>query len=259
MTIGAAASWEGIAAVRAMPRQLNEAAPIDQGDEDRRRSLPGNRHRVEHAAERGEQDQHHQRRHDRVADAAGDEDPGRHRRAAAALEAAVLAGDHQRHRQALHRRRDHREGDDRRHVVGRRLDPAVDVDRLAAEDGGEDQQQHDREHHREEDRRRVAPEGLLVVAELVPDRPGPHSGGLRGGRSAPGRRPRASAASLPGLSSSSPSASAAPVSSCRVSTGVRVSTTTSRPSAAVADRRSPGCRVRRGPRGCRGRRSRRRR
>src|SRR3954464_9834906 len=141
----------------------------DEGEQDRRQPVPGDVDAVEDAADRRQQDQHHQRDDDRVADPAGDEDPGRHRSPAAALEAAVFAGDHQGHRQRLHRRRDDRERHDRRHVIGGRLDPAAHVHGFAVEDDGEDEEDDHREHHREEDGGRVAPERLLVVAELVAD------------------------------------------------------------------------------------------
>src|SRR3954470_4458288 len=157
----------------------------DEGEEDRRQAFPGDVDPQEDAADRGQQRQHHQGDDDRVADAAGDEDPGRHRGAAAALETAVFAGDHQRHRQRLHRRRDDRQRHDRRHVVGGRLHPAADVDGFAVEDDGEDEEDDHREHHREEDGGRVAPERLLVVAELVGDE----------GEAVHGEGPSASAAS----------------------------------------------------------------
>ena len=140
-----------------------------QRQQDRRQPVPGDVDAVEDGADRRQQDQHQQRDDDRVADPPRDEDPGRHRGAPAALEPAVFAGDHQRHRQRLHRRRDDREGHDRRHVVGGRVDPAPDVDRVPVEDDGEDQEHDHREHHGEEDGRGIAPEDLLVVAELVED------------------------------------------------------------------------------------------
>ena len=70
----------------------------------------------------------------------------------------------------LHRRGDHREDDDRRHVVDGRLDATADAHRLAAEGEREDHEEDDREHHREEDRGGVAPEGLLVVAKLMQEK-----------------------------------------------------------------------------------------
>ena len=186
-----------------MPRAQNEPRADAQGDQDGRQVVPGNWDAVEEAPERGDDHEHQHRDHDRRCRS----DRRRRPSSAAAcprprLRHAVLAVDGQRDREADQRRGDDGERDDRRHVVGGGLDPTELLDRLVAEDRRKDQQEDHRQQHREEHGCRVAPEDLLIEAELV-RRQRAIALILRPPRSAPDRCPRGSAGAT-----SSPSAHA---------------------------------------------------
>src|SRR3954467_5930126 len=140
-----------------------------KGDEYCRHAIPRDAHAVGDPADRGQEDEHHDRDDERVPDPAGEEDPIGERGPAASLEDPELAVDRHAHREVLEGGGDHRQRDDRRDVVGADADAdALDVNAVAApEHQAEDDQEHHRERNREEDRGRVAPEGLLVEPELM--------------------------------------------------------------------------------------------
>src|SRR5919106_1923381 len=165
--------------------------------------------------------------------------PGAERRPAHALQEPRLAPDHERDRQARESRRSQAVAEEARDEVGGRVHT---LDRVVAVHGAEQDEEDDREEEAEERGLAVPPEEELLRAKLVQEEPHSPSSRVNSRYTSSSVR---RCTSRP--SSSTPSASACPVSSCRTRVGSSVSITTSSPflrkrisTAAWAARRSRG-------------------
>ena len=169
LTTAGAASALGMNPVRASPRAQNEAPPTSMVTDEGPEATAGQGNVVEDPPE----DQHD---HDedggdqgRVQHPGQQVGPGRHRRAPDALQHALVPGVGHAHGQVRVGRGDHREGQDRARVVGGVGDlvAAGQRGRVVAQERGEDHQEDQREGEREEGGRWVAPERLLLEADLA--------------------------------------------------------------------------------------------